>query len=229
MSGADEMRFSARHPGVRAYSAEPRRPELLADCAPSGRMRLDALACWLQDVAYADVQDAGMDEAAVWVVRRTRIRVNRFPRFGERFDLTTFCSGLGRMWAERRTDIVTHDAGAGAVLTVRGRVPVGPSRQTSARRLLTPRSRDGHLQRRCLRPEGDARGCAIPSPDRQATAETRGPSARPSATSPTTSTMPPTGSRSRRSCSAGEPIPSGSTSSSSTAPPSQAGRQAGGG
>ncbi|MGI8801189.1 MAG: acyl-ACP thioesterase domain-containing protein [Solirubrobacteraceae bacterium] len=69
-------------------------------------MRLDALACWLQDVAYADVEDAGLAQAAVWVVRRTRIRVQRFPRFGERFELTTFCSGLGRMWAERRTDVV---------------------------------------------------------------------------------------------------------------------------
>jgi acyl-ACP thioesterase len=69
-------------------------------------MRLDALACWLQDVAYADVKDAGLADAAIWVVRRTRIRVNRFPRFGERFELTTFCSGLGRMWAERRTDVV---------------------------------------------------------------------------------------------------------------------------
>ena len=82
-----------------------RRPGF-ADCAPSGRVRLDALACWLQDVAYADVEDAGLQDVAVWVVRRTRIRVNRFPRFGERFRLTTFCSGLGRMWAERRTDIV---------------------------------------------------------------------------------------------------------------------------
>ena len=92
-----------RSPGVRAYS-HPRRPGF-ADCAPSGRIRLDALACWLQDIAYADVEDAGLAQSAVWVVRRTRIRVNRFPRFGERFELTTFCSGLGRMWAERRTDV----------------------------------------------------------------------------------------------------------------------------
>jgi acyl-ACP thioesterase len=77
-----------------------------ADCAPTGRIRLDALACWLQDVAYADVEDAGLAESVVWVVRRTRMRVNRFPRFGERFEVTTFCSGLGRMWAERRTDVV---------------------------------------------------------------------------------------------------------------------------
>ena len=104
VSGGDEVRFEARHPDVRAFG-EPRRPGF-ADCAPSGRVRLDALACWLQDVAYADVQDAGLAQAAVWVVRRTRIRVNRFPRFGESFRLTTFCSGIGRMWAERRTDIV---------------------------------------------------------------------------------------------------------------------------
>lgn len=90
--------------GGRTFS-QHRRPGF-ADCAPSGRMRLDAIAGWLQDVAYADVEDAGLAQAAVWVVRRTRIRVRRFPRFGERFTLTTFCSGLGRMWAERRTDIV---------------------------------------------------------------------------------------------------------------------------
>ncbi len=77
----------------------------LADCAPSGRTRLDAIARWLQDVAYADVEDAGVADAAVWVVRRTRIRVERFPRFGERFELKTFCSGFGRAWAERQTSI----------------------------------------------------------------------------------------------------------------------------
>ena len=77
----------------------------LADCAPSGRIRLDALARWLQDVAYADVEDAGLAHSAVWVVRRTRINVVRFPRFAEHFTVQTFCSGLGRMWAERRTTI----------------------------------------------------------------------------------------------------------------------------
>jgi acyl-ACP thioesterase len=76
-----------------------------ADCAPSGRVRLDALARWLQDVAYADVVDAELADRAVWVVRRTRIRVERFPRLGEPCRLVTFCSGLGRMWAERRTSI----------------------------------------------------------------------------------------------------------------------------
>jgi acyl-ACP thioesterase len=103
-------------PGGRTFSS-PRRPGF-ADCAPSGRMRLDAIAGWLQDVAYADVEDAGLAEAAVWVVRRTRIRVGRFPRFGERFTLTTFCSGLGRMWAERRTDIIADAEDQAAVEAV---------------------------------------------------------------------------------------------------------------
>jgi acyl-ACP thioesterase len=76
-----------------------------ADCGPSGRVRLDALARWLQDVAYADVEDAGLAGAAVWVLRRTRIAVERWPRFGEEFRLRTFCTGMGRMWAERTTTI----------------------------------------------------------------------------------------------------------------------------
>jgi acyl-ACP thioesterase len=77
----------------------------LADCSPSGRIRLDALARWLQDLAYADVEQAGVADRAVWVLRRARMRVERFPRFGEQFRLATFCSGLGRMWAERRSSI----------------------------------------------------------------------------------------------------------------------------
>lgn len=104
IDAADEL--VQRGPGVRVFGHD-RRPGF-ADCGPSGRMRLDALACWLQDVAYDDVEDAGLHGASIWVVRRSRIRVNRFPRFGERFALSTFCSGLGRMWAQRRTDIVRH-------------------------------------------------------------------------------------------------------------------------
>ena len=79
----------------------------LADAAPSGRVRLDALARWLQDVAYADVDDAELIGAAVWVVRRLRLVVAGFPRFGETVSMSTFCSGLGRMWAERRTTAIS--------------------------------------------------------------------------------------------------------------------------
>jgi acyl-ACP thioesterase len=77
----------------------------IADAAGSGRVRLDALARWLQEVAYHDLLDAGFDEAGAWVVRRQRLRVDSFPRFGEPVVLRTFCSGLGRFAAERRTSI----------------------------------------------------------------------------------------------------------------------------
>jgi acyl-ACP thioesterase len=87
----------------------------LADAAPSGRVRLDALARWLQDVAYADVDDAGLIETAVWVVRRLRLVVAGFPRFGDTVGMTTFCSGLGRMWAERRTTLISASGRVEAV------------------------------------------------------------------------------------------------------------------
>jgi len=82
----------------------------LADCAPSGRARLDALARMLQDIAYEDVEDAELQDTAVWVLRRCRIKVERFPRFAERLTLQTFCSGIGLAWAERRTTIADGSA-----------------------------------------------------------------------------------------------------------------------
>ncbi len=81
----------------------------LADCAPSGRMRLDAIARWMQDIAYADVDDAGVAGNAFWILRRARIRVNRFPAINEPQLVRTFCSGVGRLVAERRTVISPVD------------------------------------------------------------------------------------------------------------------------
>jgi acyl-ACP thioesterase len=89
---------------------EPVRPGM-ADCTPTGRIRLDALARFAQDIAYADADAVGLSQTATWVVRRTRIRVERFPRFGQQLELATFCSGLGRMWAERRTTVAGPEGG----------------------------------------------------------------------------------------------------------------------
>jgi acyl-ACP thioesterase len=77
----------------------------IADGDAAGRCRLDAIARWLQDVAYADLIDSGFEGRGAWIVRRTRIQVGRFPRFGEDLTLRTFCSGIGRFSAERRTSI----------------------------------------------------------------------------------------------------------------------------
>ena len=82
----------------------------IADADPGGRCRLDAIARWIQDVAYEDLVDAGLAGAGVWVVRRNRIVVERFPRFWESLGVETWCSGSSRLCAERRTTF-RDDAG----------------------------------------------------------------------------------------------------------------------
>lgn len=77
----------------------------LGDVGPCGRARLDAAARWLQDVAADDLVDAGLEGEAVWVVRRTAMVVARRPRYGEEVHLSTWCSGTGAAWAERRTTL----------------------------------------------------------------------------------------------------------------------------
>ena len=83
----------------------------LGDAAPTGRVRLDALARWLQDAAWADAADSGLADEGAWFVRALRLEVARFPRFGEACEVATWCSGTGALWAERRTT-VTGDGGA---------------------------------------------------------------------------------------------------------------------
>jgi acyl-ACP thioesterase len=99
------------HPGVGRRFEQPVIAGL-SDAAPGGRVRLDALARWLQDAALNDVVDAGVGEDALWVVRRTRIAVARFPRFGEGATVATWSSATGRMWAQRRTSVTTPSGGA---------------------------------------------------------------------------------------------------------------------
>jgi acyl-ACP thioesterase len=82
----------------------------LGDVDPLGQLRFDAVATYLQDVAGDDALDAGVDRALAWLVRRTLIRVGVPPTANERLTLTTFCTGYGRSWAERRT-ILTGAAG----------------------------------------------------------------------------------------------------------------------
>jgi acyl-ACP thioesterase len=86
----------------------------LADVAPSGRVRLDAIARWLQDAALADVVDSGLDGGGLWVLRRLRLVVDRFPAFGEALEVRTFCSGTGALVAERRSTLC--DAGGAAAV-----------------------------------------------------------------------------------------------------------------
>src|SRR3954454_7323821 len=77
----------------------------LGGVAPARRARLDAIARWLQDAAWADVVDSGIPDDGVWVVRRMDLVAERFPRFWEPLEVSTFCSGTGPLWAERRTTV----------------------------------------------------------------------------------------------------------------------------
>lgn len=92
-----------RFPGTRRVG--------LGDVDPSGRLRLDGLAAYLQDVATADADEAALPADVVWVLRKMAVVAARLPVLGERLTLTTFCGGYGSRWAERRTS-VTGSAGA---------------------------------------------------------------------------------------------------------------------
>jgi acyl-ACP thioesterase len=95
--------------GGRTYSA--RRRARLSDLDPQGRVRLDAVARLLQDVAIDDVQETGWGlPEHLWFVRRIRMDVVR-PLLADRtVELTTWCSGLGGVAAGRRWS-VAGDAG----------------------------------------------------------------------------------------------------------------------
>jgi len=81
----------------------------LGDVAPDRRMRVDALLRVLQDVGDDDYRSTGLPNPDGWVARRIVLEVGRFPTFREALEVTTFCSGTGSRWAERRTSIVGDD------------------------------------------------------------------------------------------------------------------------
>jgi acyl-ACP thioesterase len=84
----------------------------LGDVDASGRMRLEAMARFVQDVATDDALEAGLSPAdGVWVVRRLTMTFDGIPRYRDWIELTTFCSGTGPRWVERRTTLAV-DGGA---------------------------------------------------------------------------------------------------------------------
>lgn len=93
----------------RVYSH--RRRVHLADGSPKGRARLDALARMLQDVSDEDTTEAGFPADEPWVVRRVDMGVAAFPTFRDMVTVTTWCSGIGARWAERRVRIVGDSGG----------------------------------------------------------------------------------------------------------------------
>jgi acyl-ACP thioesterase len=84
----------------------------LSDVDAAGRLRLDTVARYLQDVASEDVTDAGWPpDEHVWVVRRTVLDVLE-PFAGDlAVELTTWCSGVAASAAGRRTTLLGDRGG----------------------------------------------------------------------------------------------------------------------
>lgn len=96
------------------------------DVGPTGGLRLDALAAYLQDLSSDDTVDAGLGDDPWWVVRRAVVEVRRAGRFRELLTLRTACSGIGSRWAERRVSILGEAAPAAQVDPAAPRGPADP-------------------------------------------------------------------------------------------------------
>lgn len=86
-------------------------PVTIADVDPMARCRLDAIMRFCQNVARSDWMDSGVGGSMAWLARRILCEVPRWPRLDEGLELTTWCSGFGGRWAERRTTLVGDSGG----------------------------------------------------------------------------------------------------------------------
>ena len=88
-----------------------RRRIRLADMDERGRLRLDAVARFLQDVAIEDVSKTGWGTPEhLWFIRRIRLDVREPFLLDREVELVTWCSGLAAIAAGRRWS-VSGDAG----------------------------------------------------------------------------------------------------------------------
>jgi acyl-ACP thioesterase len=86
----------------------------LSDLDTRGRVRLDALARFLQDVAIDDVQETGWGMPDhLWFIRSIHVDVSAPFRDDREVELVTWCSGLAAIAAGRRWS-VSGDAGGRA-------------------------------------------------------------------------------------------------------------------
>jgi len=62
----------------------------LGDVRPQGRLRLDALARYLQDVGNDDTIDRGVGNGGPWVTRRVTVEINGpLPRYLDEVERAT--------------------------------------------------------------------------------------------------------------------------------------------
>jgi acyl-ACP thioesterase len=87
-------------------------PVRLADTDRDQRLRLDAVARYLQDIGFEhlDAVEDG-DTHRGWVVRRTVIDVLKSIEFGEHVTLRRWCSALSNRWCNMRVQICGSKGG----------------------------------------------------------------------------------------------------------------------
>ncbi|MGZ6998959.1 MAG: acyl-[acyl-carrier-protein] thioesterase [Acidimicrobiia bacterium] len=80
-------------------------PVRLGDVNAYARLRLDAVARYLQDIAGEDSAELDLPEHHGWILRRLALDLPRLPSLGHVVELETRCTGVGGRWAERTTTI----------------------------------------------------------------------------------------------------------------------------
>ena len=78
------------------------------ECGADGRVKLQLLMDWLQDIAAEHAEKLGcgmedlMESKRIWVLSRLKIRILRFPGLKEDLELLTYPSGHDRLFAYRQ-------------------------------------------------------------------------------------------------------------------------------
>lgn len=83
------------------------------ECGPSGAARAAAYLRWAQDVAWIHSEQLGYDRAwydarsLAWVVRGVQLVILAPSSSGDELAVSTRVTGYRRVWARRRTDMMT--------------------------------------------------------------------------------------------------------------------------
>ncbi|MGE3619055.1 MAG: acyl-ACP thioesterase domain-containing protein [Acidimicrobiia bacterium] len=88
------------------------RPVRVSDTTVDGRLRLDAVARYFQDVSADDTSEVDLERKEHWVVRRLVVEVRSFPVLREQVELSTWCGAIGSHYAERRVSVSGERGGS---------------------------------------------------------------------------------------------------------------------
>jgi acyl-ACP thioesterase len=106
-------------PPTRGRTFSGRRRFRLADVDARGRLRLDALARFLQDLAIDDVRETGWGTPEhIWFVRRIQVDVQAPFLEDDEVAMVTWCSGLATIAAGRRWSVTGNRGGRAEVDSV---------------------------------------------------------------------------------------------------------------